>query len=139
MPKHPLTCLRFKVAKTTIFLPVTPSSTLASLRKTLLSALEFSSTENASPEMEFADLVLPKSASDIALWRLEPSTKEEEVEGAEENWVRMSDEKSTADKLGLREAEEVGVSFIGSDGKFPKPSVVRPRDDEYEEGMEEEA
>ncbi|GAA5901990.1 uncharacterized protein JCM6883_000459 [Sporobolomyces salmoneus] len=140
MPKHPLTCLRFKLAKTTIFLPVTSSSTLSSLRQTLLSALEFSSSDASAPELEFSELgELPKKASDIALWRLEPSAVAAAGEegGAEESWIRLTDEKSTADKLGLREAEEVGVSFKSSDGDFPLPTVVRPKDD-YEEGMEEE-
>ncbi|GAA6010900.1 hypothetical protein JCM11491_004591 [Sporobolomyces phaffii] len=143
MPKHPLTCLRFKLAKTTIFLPVSSTSTLASLRETLLSALASSRFDAALPEPEYLDLELPAHATDIALWRLEPSSSAEAAGGAgggaEEKWIRLTDEKSTADKLGLREAEEVGVSFKSSDGTFPSPSVLRPRDEYDEEGIEEEA
>ncbi|GAA5833854.1 hypothetical protein JCM5353_003074 [Sporobolomyces roseus] len=123
MPKHPLTCLRFKLSKTTIFLPVDSKATLSSLRETLLSALQ------ATPD---SSIDLPKSSKDIALWRLEPS-EQQEVEDGEEKWIKLSDEKSTADKLGLSEAEEVGVSFKGPDGKYPKPKVERPREDEDEE------
>ncbi|GAA5925002.1 uncharacterized protein JCM15063_005789 [Sporobolomyces koalae] len=152
MPKQPLTCLRFKLAKSnvtslppakipqktdqvvfgsaTIFLPVDSKSTLSTLRTTLLSALKFAASDTSSPEFEYVDLTLPGSEQDIALWRLEPATNEED----EENWIRLTDEKSTADKLGLREAEQVAVSFKNAQGEFPKPLVIRPREDEYEEG-----
>ncbi|GAA5984770.1 hypothetical protein JCM5350_004233 [Sporobolomyces pararoseus] len=144
MPKHPLTTLRFKIAKTTIFLPVTSTSTLSTLRETLISALRASNQDSSNPELEFSQLQLPESGNDIAFWRLEPpsSTTGTSEGGGEtvENWIRLKDEKTSLEKLGLREAEEIGISFKDSNGQFPLPTVVRPLDDDYEEvGMEEQS
>ncbi|KAI5480998.1 hypothetical protein MNV49_006184 [Pseudohyphozyma bogoriensis] len=69
---------------------------------------------------------LPASEDDIAFWRNLGGN------GEDDKWDRLTDEKSTADKWGLKEAEEVGVSFK-SGGSFPKPTVVRPVDPEEEE------
>ncbi|GAA5970005.1 hypothetical protein JCM3765_007274 [Sporobolomyces pararoseus] len=132
MPKHPLTTLRFKIAKTTIFLPVPPTSNFTTLRETLLSALKSTSTSNL--ETELLNQPLPESVDDIAFWKLEPSSEGEKEGG--ENWIRFKDDKTSLEKLGLREAEEVGISFKDSNGKFPSPTVIRPIDD-YEEEEEE--
>ncbi|GAA6060291.1 hypothetical protein JCM10212_002932 [Sporobolomyces blumeae] len=139
MPRHPLTCLRFKIAKTTVFLSVEPATTLSSLQETLFSALEATSSSSASSPGPASDLAdpdapqladvppLPTSPSDIAFWRLEPG---EAGTDAADKWIRLTDDKSGAGKLGLNEAEEVGVSFKADDGSFPPPVVERPQDDE---------
>ncbi|GAA5865379.1 hypothetical protein JCM1840_001548 [Sporobolomyces johnsonii] len=127
MPRpHPLSCLRFKLAKTTVLLPVTSTMTLSTLRATLLAALKATASSPAPDE----DLPpLPSAAADIALWRLDaPERDDDGTETAK--WVRLTDEKSGADKLGLSEADEVGVSFKAADGSFPPPVVVRPVEDE---------
>ncbi|GAA5837335.1 hypothetical protein JCM3766R1_000417 [Sporobolomyces carnicolor] len=121
----------------TILLPVTASTaTLSSLRQALLSALE-SSSGSEPPELWQDHLggPIPTTSEDIALWRLEPR-EDDAAPDANENWIRLTDEKSTADKFGLQEADQVGVSFRSQDGEFPQPSVIRPKDD-YEEGDEE--
>ncbi|GAA5885033.1 hypothetical protein JCM6882_007202 [Rhodosporidiobolus microsporus] len=129
MPKpFPLSSLRLKISKTTILLPVSSATTLSTLRATLLSALEATAASNADDD---ALPPLPSSAADIALWRLE--APDHDMEGNEiEKWVRLTDEKSGADKWGVSESEEIGVSFKAGDGSFPTPIVIRPVD-EYEE------
>ncbi|GAA5973270.1 hypothetical protein JCM11641_003043 [Rhodosporidiobolus odoratus] len=126
MPRaFPLSSLLLKASKTTILIPVSSATTLSTLRTTLLEALR-STTPTA--QADDPDLpTLPEDAKDIALWRLEQTP-----EGEEDKWVRLTDEKSGADKWGVNESDEIGVSFKASDGTFPTPSVVRPVDD-YEE------
>ncbi|GAA5829018.1 hypothetical protein JCM11251_004099 [Rhodosporidiobolus azoricus] len=126
MPKpFPLSSLRCKISKTTLLLPVSSTTTLSTLRSSILSVLQATSATNADDE----DLpALPSNAKDIALWRLdEPGAAE-----GEERWVRLMDEKSGADKWGVSESEEIGLSFKADDGSFPTPTVTRPVD-EYEE------
>ncbi|SCZ92593.1 BZ3500_MvSof-1268-A1-R1_Chr5-2g08011 [Microbotryum saponariae] len=117
--KHPLTVFRLKLNKTTVFLPVSSSTTLSSLRTDLIQALKHGRDTEVDP--------LPASPNEIALWRSSG------VEG-EETWTRLTDEKSTADKWGLQEAAEIGVSVKNSDaGTFPEPTVERPVDSDDEE------
>ncbi|SCV72609.1 BQ2448_4146 [Microbotryum intermedium] len=116
--KHPLTVFQLKLNKTTVFLPVSSSSTLSSLRSELIEALKHGRDTEVDP--------LPTSADQIALWRSSG------IEG-EETWTRLTDEKSTADKWGLQEAAEIGVSIQSSDGTFPEPTVERPVDSDGEE------
>ena len=78
----------------TIFLPITSSSTLASLRVAFLDALT-QSRPTDSPELELEPEELPSSAGEIAFWKAEG-----EDEG-EPQWVQLKDEKSGADKWGL--------------------------------------
>ncbi|GAA6012645.1 hypothetical protein JCM10207_009067 [Rhodosporidiobolus poonsookiae] len=128
MPRaFPLASLRLKVSKTTLLIPVSSSTTLSALRATALEALAATATTNADdPDLP----AVPESADDVALWRLDKVEADEA--GLGEKWVRLTDEKSGADKWGVGESEELGVSFRGADGTFPKPTVVRPVDD-YEE------
>ncbi|GAA5998079.1 uncharacterized protein JCM10292_002307 [Rhodotorula paludigena] len=115
------------ISKTTVLIPVSSATTLATLRTTLLSALTSTASHAASDDPDLP--ALPESADDIALWRLE--APEKDAEGNEsEKWVRLRDEKSGADKWGVSEAEELGVSFRGGDGTFPLPTVIRPVDEE---------
>ncbi|BGP29435.1 hypothetical protein JCM10296v2_001174 [Rhodotorula toruloides] len=130
MPRaHPLSSLRLKVSKTTILLPVSSSTTLSSLRSLVLTALQATASSAFQDDPDLP--ALPSSANDIALWRLEAPEKQADG-SASEKWVRLRDEKSGADKWGVAEAEEIGVSFKSADGTFPTPVVVRPVD-EYEE------
>ncbi|SGY67855.1 BQ5605_C004g02816 [Microbotryum silenes-dioicae] len=93
---------RLKLNKTTVFLPVSSSTTLSSLRTDLIQALQHGRDTEVDP--------LPASPNEIALWRSSGA------EG-EETWTRLTDEKSTADKWGLQEAAEIGVSVKSSDGQ----------------------
>ncbi|BGP19024.1 hypothetical protein JCM10213_009266 [Rhodosporidiobolus nylandii] len=125
MPKpFPLYSLRLKISKTTLLLPVDSSTTLSVLRQSVLSALAATSSTASADDPELP--LLPADAKSVALWRLEP------LGDGEEKWVRLTDEKSGADKWGVAESEEIGVSFEAPDGSFPTPVVVRPVDD-YEE------
>ncbi|GAA6035007.1 hypothetical protein JCM8097_002140 [Rhodosporidiobolus ruineniae] len=127
MPRaFPLSSLRLKLSKTTLLLPVTPTTTLSSLRSTLFAALTATAASAAEDDPDLPSL--PTEAKDIALWRLDAAGEN----GEEEKWVRLTDEKSGADKWGVNESEEIGVSFKADDGSFPPPTVVRPVD-EYEE------
>jgi hypothetical protein len=80
----------------TILIPVTSSTTLSALRTTLLEALSATSAANADDEVLNK---LPTTAKDIALWRLEPLEGGETDEAVK--WVRLTDEKSGADKWGV--------------------------------------
>ncbi|GAA5871920.1 hypothetical protein JCM8547_003304 [Rhodosporidiobolus lusitaniae] len=127
MARFALSCLRLKQSKTTLLIPVTPSTTLANLRSEALAALQATAAHNAD---DVVLAVLPDKPEDIALWRKDPVVT---PEGAEDNWVRLTDEKSGADKWGVGESEEIGFSFRAEDGSFPEPSVDRPIDDYKEQ------
>ncbi|TNY23339.1 hypothetical protein DMC30DRAFT_414211 [Rhodotorula diobovata] len=115
------------VSKTTILLPVTPSTTLSSLRSTVLAALASTASSALDDDPELPQL--PTDADDIALWRLD--APERDADGNEaDKWIQLRDEKSGVDKLGLHEGDEVGVSFKDADGSFPPPTIVRPVDDD---------
>ncbi|KAL8279870.1 hypothetical protein RQP46_007720 [Phenoliferia psychrophenolica] len=122
-PKAALTCFLAKFQRTTVFLPITSSSTLATLRVALLDALT-QSRPTDSPELEPEPTELPNSAAQIAFWK---SDAEDEEGGTQ--WVQLKDEKSGADKWGLGEAAVLGVSFK-EDGVFPPPNVVAPPQDD---------
>lgn len=76
---------------------MTSATTLSSLRQHLLKA--FKST--FSPESQ--PTTLPQSEKDIALWRGEG--------GEETEWIRLVDEVAGADKWGLKDGAEIGVSI----------------------------
>lgn len=140
MPRgHPLSTLRLKSSKTTILIPVNASTTLSELRSALLGALQAtaSSAPADDPELGGGSDDLPRNASDIALWRLEPPNKDGDgsaaaAEPEAEHWIRLQDEETGAAKWGVNEADEIAFSFKAADGSFPEPTVVRPIDD-YDE------
>ncbi|BGP37383.1 hypothetical protein JCM10450v2_001292 [Rhodotorula kratochvilovae] len=131
MPRaHPLSCLRLKLSKTTVLLPVTPSTTLPALRISLLAALTATASAATSDDPDLP--ALPSDTEDIALWRLD--APERDADGNErDKWVLLRDETSGADKWGVNEGDELGVSFKAADGSFPEPTVVRPADDDEAE------
>ncbi|KAM0792910.1 hypothetical protein ACM66B_002671 [Microbotryomycetes sp. NB124-2] len=120
--RHPLTCVRCKFARTTIFVPITPSTKLNELKAALFQAVTSVGADEV-PE-------LPATADDVALWR---RTDDNAVEGQEEQWEKLKDDKSGADKWGIEQAAEIGVSFRGGDGTFSKPEIERPVDEDEEE------
>ncbi|GAA5867678.1 hypothetical protein JCM3774_003372 [Rhodotorula dairenensis] len=133
MPRgHPLSTLRLKSSTTTILVPVNASTTLSELRATLLGALQTTAASAATDDPALDTNALPASADDIALWRLEAPVPEGDSQGNTEHWVRLQDEKTSAAKWGVNEADEVAFSFKAADGSFPEPKVVRPVDD-YDE------
>ncbi|GAA5917941.1 hypothetical protein JCM8208_002804 [Rhodotorula glutinis] len=130
MPRpHPLSTLRLKVSKTTVILPVTPTTTLSDLRALVLTALASTASSASDDDPDLALSPLPTAADDVALWRLD--APERDADGNEtDKWVELRDESSGAAKWGVSEGEEIGVSFKDADGSFPEPTLVRPIDDE---------
>ena len=47
---------------------------------------------------------LPKSASEIALWKLGHPRKDDDENVEADSWIRLEDEKSSGEKLGLQVA-----------------------------------
>ncbi|GAA6053683.1 hypothetical protein JCM3770_001695 [Rhodotorula araucariae] len=131
MPRpHPLSCLRLKLSKTTLVLPVTPSTTLAALRAALVAALAATAAHAAADDPDLA--AVPAGPDAVALWRLDAPHRD--ADGNEtDTWVRLSDDMATADKWGVNEGDQLGVSFKAADGSFPMPTVVRPVDDDEAE------
>ncbi|GAA5844816.1 hypothetical protein JCM9279_000004 [Rhodotorula babjevae] len=129
MPRpHPLSTLRLKVSKTTVILPVTPTTSLSDLRALVLTALASTASSASDDDPDLAT-ALPTATDNVALWRLD--APERDADGNEtDKWVELRDESSGAAKWGVSEGEELGVSFKDADGSFPEPTVVRPIDDE---------
>ncbi|KAK4046487.1 hypothetical protein OIV83_006013 [Microbotryomycetes sp. JL201] len=120
--RHPLTCVRCKFAKTTIFVPIKPSTKLGELKAQLFEAIKATAADDISD--------LPSSEDEMALWR---RLDDENADGQEEQWERLKDDKSGADKWGIEQAAEIGVSFRGGDGTFSMPEIERPVDEDEED------
>ncbi|KAK4048064.1 hypothetical protein OIO90_005965 [Microbotryomycetes sp. JL221] len=128
MPRrHPLTCVRCKFGKTTIFIPITPATKLPELKAALFQTI----TSVGADEL----VSLPTSVEDVALFKSNNSTTTSDDQ--DEQWDRLKDDKSGADKWGMQvvyeQAAEIGVSFRGSDGTFAKPEIERPIDEDDED------
>lgn len=80
----------------TILLPVTSSTTLSALRSSVLEALKHGGAE----ELKELDMVVPTTDKDIALWKRIGGVVEASADD-EQQWERLKDEKSGADKWGL--------------------------------------
>ncbi|KAG0149037.1 hypothetical protein CROQUDRAFT_654122 [Cronartium quercuum f. sp. fusiforme G11] len=113
-----LTTVLLKFSKATILLPVT--------KKTLLSELKTSFLEALNSTKSRPEFMIDQSENGFEFFR-------RQIESNSSKWILLSDLHLSLSDIGLKEAEILGVGFLGSDGSCPDPEIEAWREPEDEE------